>query len=165
VCPRQPALESVTRRSLLVVLGVVADLEGGCPRDTGKLENPSVTASDISQQCRARVFPGLLDLRGGSSSRALRGVALLVGWLGTGTFSAAAEAGWGDDGPSPSTTPVTAPTTEGVGVAKTASVGWGRGASMLSPVNVGGARSADSLRTPSVASGVAEGAEPPASLS
>jgi hypothetical protein len=35
--PRQPALEGVARLGLLVILGVVAILEGGRPRDTGKL--------------------------------------------------------------------------------------------------------------------------------
>jgi hypothetical protein len=45
-CPRQPALEGVAHRSLLVVLGIVADLEGGRPRGVGKLEDLGVTASD-----------------------------------------------------------------------------------------------------------------------
>jgi hypothetical protein len=46
--PRQPALEGVARLSLLVILGVVANLEGGRPRDTGKLKGLGLTASDAS---------------------------------------------------------------------------------------------------------------------
>jgi hypothetical protein len=61
-CPRQPTLESVTLRDLLLVIGVVTDLEGGCPRGEGKFEDLGVTTSDISQQGRTRVLPGLLDL-------------------------------------------------------------------------------------------------------
>jgi hypothetical protein len=75
----QLALESVARRGLLVVLGVVADLEGGCPRGTGKLEDLGLITSNASRQGRARVLPSLLDIRGGGSCRSLRGVVLLGG--------------------------------------------------------------------------------------
>jgi hypothetical protein len=74
-----PCSRVLHARSLLVILGVVADLEGGCPWGTGKLEDLDLTASDALRQGYARVPPGLLDLWGGDSCRALRGVALLGG--------------------------------------------------------------------------------------
>jgi hypothetical protein len=60
----------------------------------------------------------------------------------------------GGGGPAPVTTPSTAPATGGVGAATAGSAGWSRGASVVSPVVVGGsiatdfASAADSLRTP-----------------
>jgi hypothetical protein len=54
--PRQPALESVARRDLLVILDNIADLEGGRPRDTGEFKDSGVTASLISGEA-ALVVP------------------------------------------------------------------------------------------------------------
>jgi hypothetical protein len=48
-----PVLKGVARCGLLVILAVVADLEGGRPRDTGKLEGLGLTASDALRQGRA----------------------------------------------------------------------------------------------------------------
>jgi hypothetical protein len=80
--PRQPALKGVARRSLLVVLGVVAGLEGGRPRGGGKLEDLGLAASSALQQSRARIHLGLLDLWGGSPCHTLEGVALPRGHRG-----------------------------------------------------------------------------------
>jgi hypothetical protein len=46
-------LESVVRRGLLIVLDIVADLEGSCPRGTGELEGLGLIASNASRQGRA----------------------------------------------------------------------------------------------------------------
>jgi hypothetical protein len=45
--PRQSALEGVARCRLLVVLGIVADLEGGHPRDVGEIKDMGIITSDI----------------------------------------------------------------------------------------------------------------------
>jgi hypothetical protein len=42
-------LESVARYGLLVVLGVVANFKGSCPRDAGEIKDPGIFTSDISQ--------------------------------------------------------------------------------------------------------------------
>jgi hypothetical protein len=39
----------VARRGLLVLLSVVTDLEGGCPRNLGKIEDPGVLILGISR--------------------------------------------------------------------------------------------------------------------
>jgi hypothetical protein len=48
VCPRQPVLKGVACRGLLVVLGVIADLEGSRPWGTGELEDMGLTVSNAS---------------------------------------------------------------------------------------------------------------------
>jgi hypothetical protein len=80
--PCQPALKGVTRRGLLIVLGVVASLEGGFPRGTGKLKDLGFVASSTLRQGRIGVVLGLLDLRGRGPCRALGGVTLLRGRSG-----------------------------------------------------------------------------------
>jgi hypothetical protein len=70
-------LEGVACCGLLVVLSIIADLEGGRPRDTGEFEDPGVTTSDISRQGCAQTLHGLLYLQGGGSCHALRGIVLL----------------------------------------------------------------------------------------
>jgi hypothetical protein len=49
VRPHQPALKSVARHGFFTVLDIVADLEGGRPRDAGKFEDPGIIASDVSR--------------------------------------------------------------------------------------------------------------------
>jgi hypothetical protein len=46
-------LEGVERCGLLVVLDIVADLNGRCPQDAGDIEDSGVTTFNISRQARA----------------------------------------------------------------------------------------------------------------
>jgi hypothetical protein len=48
--PLQPALKGVACHHLLVILGVVAGLEGGRPRNVGEFEGPGVPACGALQQ-------------------------------------------------------------------------------------------------------------------
>jgi hypothetical protein len=44
--PTQSVLEGVAHRGLLVLVGIVADLEGSHPRDVGNIEDPVIITSD-----------------------------------------------------------------------------------------------------------------------
>jgi hypothetical protein len=82
VRPLQPALQGAACNDLLVVLSVVAGLEGGRPWGVGKLEGLGFTTPGALQEACARVPLSLLDLRGGGPCRALGGNVLLKGRSG-----------------------------------------------------------------------------------
>jgi hypothetical protein len=75
--PCQPTLEGVASRGLLILLDVVARLNGSCPGGAGKVDDLGIAILGILRQGRARALPSLLYLRGGGPRCALGSITLL----------------------------------------------------------------------------------------